>query len=222
MSRLYLNVMCHEKWQSVYTASTDSQSNETQWEWRQPKYSTHYRLQYMHCVGIVVTLEACLGQNDTSTMCHSLSKLALFKSNNLILEWMADHSGARTSIIGQEIPGSESCSLAINTGAMSRYPTVCDAYQRGVRTLMVSHQTLRLCYEWVSHCLIFWQMYSISPTLTILPLGFANMQWSIGHKGMYISRSSAPQLWSNDSKCCRFATNEQAMSHIVTDALHIA
>ena len=75
----------------------------------------HYRLEYRWFGGVFIALEVCLGRNDTSIMSHHLSKFAAYHSKNVILDWMADLSCARTSIRGQEIPGSRSWSLAMKT-----------------------------------------------------------------------------------------------------------
>jgi len=69
----------------------------------------------MHFGGVFVTLEAFLGRNDPFILRLSLSKLALYKSKNVILDWIADLSCASRSIIGQQIPGSGSCSFAMKT-----------------------------------------------------------------------------------------------------------
>jgi len=147
MSCLHLNVKCLDRWQSVCTSSTDSKSKNTWWEWRKLKYTVHYRLGYMRFGGVFVAREACLGWNDAFIMSRSLSKLASYKSKNIILDWMVDISCARNSIRGQEIPGRESCSLAMNTWAVSQYPTQCDADLEPARTSMICQQKLQLCYK---------------------------------------------------------------------------
>jgi len=80
----------------------------------------------MHFVGFFVRVEACLTWNDASMMSCNWSKLASDRSNNLIVDWIADLSCALTSIIGQQIPGKESFSLAMSTQAVSPYPTLWD------------------------------------------------------------------------------------------------
>jgi len=145
MSRLHLKVKCIDR--SVCTASTDSKSTKTWWEWSKLQYKVHYGLGYMRIGGLFVALEVCLGWNDTSILSCSLSELASYKSKNLILDWIADLSCARTLIMGQEIPGSESCSLAMNIWAVSQSPTLWDGDLRCARTSMKCQQKLRLCYE---------------------------------------------------------------------------
>jgi hypothetical protein len=174
MSRLHRNVKCHDWWQSVCTTSNVSKSKKTWWEWS-------------------AALEACLGRNDTSIMSRSLSKLATYKSKNIILDWIGDCSCARTSIRGEETPGRVRCSLALNSWAVSQYLTLCNEDLVSAWTSMISQQKLQLCYNYVSQCPIFWQKYSISPRLTLLPLWFTNMQWSIGHMDMDSRLSSAPE-----------------------------
>jgi len=147
MSRLHLKAKCLDGWQFVCTVSTDSKSKKTWWEWSKLESKVHYRLGYMCFSGVFVTLEACLGRNDTSIMSRSLSMLASYKSKNVILDCIADLSCARTSIIGQEIPGSESCSLAMNTSAMSQSLTLWDADLRCAWTSLICQQKLWLCYE---------------------------------------------------------------------------
>jgi len=110
ISRLHLNMMCLEWWQSVCTESTDWKSKKTWWEWRKLTYTVHYKLGYRRFSGIFVALELCLGWNNTSIMSCSLPKLASYKSKNIIWDWMVDFSCTRTSIRGQEIPGGASCS----------------------------------------------------------------------------------------------------------------
>jgi len=127
MSRLHLNMKCLDRWQSVCTVYTDSKSKKRWWEWSKLQYNVHYRVAFMHFVGLFVTLEACLGWNDTVIMSCSLSKLASYKSKNLNLDWIADLSCIWTSIKGWEMSGSESYSLAMNTRAMSPYLTLLDA-----------------------------------------------------------------------------------------------
>jgi hypothetical protein len=128
MSCLHLNVKHLDWWQSLSTASTDSKSKITWWEW-------------------IVTLEACLGRNDTSIMNCSLSKLASYRLKNIILHCMGDFSCARTSIRGQETPGRERSSGAINTWAVSQYPILCDADLESARTSMTCQEMLQLCYN---------------------------------------------------------------------------
>jgi hypothetical protein len=82
---------------------------------KETKINVHYRLGYMSFSCVLVAVEVCLGRNNTSIMRCGLSKQALYKSKNIILDWMVDFSHARTSIRGEEIPGRESCSLKINT-----------------------------------------------------------------------------------------------------------
>jgi len=175
MCRLHLHVMHSDRWHSVSTVTTDPKSKKAWSGWRKLKYKGHYRQGYMCFGGVFVTLEACLGRNAISIMSRSLSTLALYKSKNLILDWMADLSCARTSIRGQELHGSKSFSLATNTWALFQDLSLCDADLRCTRTPMISQQTLQLCYKEVSQCLIFWEKYSISPRLSWLPLGLRNM-----------------------------------------------
>jgi len=127
MSRLHLNVKSLDWWQSECTESTDSMLKKTWWVWRKVKYTVHNRLGHIPIHGVFVALEACLGRNDISILSRSLPKLASYKYKDLTLDWIADYSCARTSIIGQEIPGSESCSFGMNTCAVSQYPTHWDA-----------------------------------------------------------------------------------------------
>jgi len=171
MSCLHLNVKCLNRSQIVCTVSTDSKLKQIWWERRKLQYTVQYRLWYMCFSGICVAPEVCLGRNDTSIMSRRLSKWALNKSKNLILDWIADRGCAGTSIRGQEIPGSERCSLAMNTWAASWSPTLWDADLRCARTSRICQQWLPLCYTSVSPCLIFWHNYWISPRLTILPNG---------------------------------------------------
>jgi len=221
MSRLHLKVKCLDWLQSVCTASTDSKSKKTWWEWRKLTYKVHYTMGYMCFGGVFVALEVYLGLNDTSRISCSLSKLASYKSKNIILDWMVDFSWARTSIRGQEIPGRESCSFAMNTWAVPQYLTLCDADLDCAQTSMISQKKLQLHYKWVSQCLIFWQKYSISPRLSILPLWLANMQESIVYMDMDLSLSGAPELRSNTTKSCGFASSEWAVSHVRTEVLNI-
>ena len=96
---------------------------------------------------------------------------ASYKSKNIILDWIADLSCARSSIIAQEIPVSESCSLAMNTWVLSQSLTLWDVDLMCAWTSIVSRQTLRLCYKYLSPCPIFWPNYRLSPRLTVLPNG---------------------------------------------------
>jgi len=155
-------------------------------------------------------------------MSHSLWMLASYKSKNIILDWIVCFSCARTAIRGQETPGRESCSWAMNTWSVSQYPTLCNADLESARTSIICQQKLQLCYKYVSQCLIFWQKYSISSRLTLLPLWLANMQWSIGHMYMDSSISGAPELRSNDSKSWGFASNKQVVCHSLTEVRNIA
>jgi hypothetical protein len=175
MSCLHLNVKFLDWWWSVCTASTDSKSKNIWWEWS-------------------VAIEACLGWYEASIMSRSLSTLTSYKSKNIILDWMGDFGCARTSIRGQETLSRERCSIARNIWAVSQYPTHCNADLESARTSMICQDKLQLCYKWVNQCLIFWQKYSISPRLTLLPLGLANMQWSISHMDMDSRLPSAPEL----------------------------
>jgi len=127
MRRLHLNVNCLDKWQSVGTVSNDSKLKIMWWEWSKLKGKVHYGLRYMHSDGFFVGLEMCLRCNYTSILSRNLSKLASYKSKNIILDWIADLSFAWTSIKGQENPVSESCSLAMNIQVMSQYPILQDA-----------------------------------------------------------------------------------------------
>jgi len=124
MSHLHLTVKCLARWQDVCTASTESKSKKTWWEWCKLIYNVQYGMEYMHIGGLFVTLEECLGRNDTSIISGSLSMLASYKSKNLILHWIAYHTCSWTWILGQEIPVSEGCSCALNTQAMSPYLTL--------------------------------------------------------------------------------------------------
>jgi len=127
MSHLHRNMKCLDRWHSACTASTDSKSRKTWSAWTQLTCEVNHRLGYL-CFGCVfVALEPSLGRNDTSIMSYTLSNWASYTFKNLILVWIPDHSCARPSIIGQQILGSESCSLAMNTRAMSHYPTLWDA-----------------------------------------------------------------------------------------------
>jgi len=145
MSCLHLNVKCLHRWQSVCTASTDSKSKKTRWEWRKPKYKVHNRLGYRCFGGIFAALEACQGRNDTSIMCRSLSMLPSYRSKNLIVDWIADLSCARTSIRDLEIPGCKSCHLTMNTWAMSQYLTPWDADLRFALTSVSNGSWLPGC-----------------------------------------------------------------------------
>ena len=147
MSRVHLNVKYLDRWQSVCTECTDSKSMNTWWEWRNLTYKAHYTLGSMHFGGVLVALKACLGWNVTSIMSRSLSKLASYNSTNIILDWMVDFRCARTSIRGQEEPSRASCSIAMNTWAVSQYPTLCDANLECARTSMIWQQKLQLCYK---------------------------------------------------------------------------
>jgi len=153
---------------------------------------------------------------------HPYWVAAWLHRNPRSLFWTGWHnlSCARTSIKGQVILGCESSSLAMNAWAMSQYPAHCDAALRCARTSMIGQQKLQLCYQLVSQYLITWQNYSILPSLTILPLGLTNIQWSIGHMDMYSSLSGAPGLRSNASKSCSFATSKQAVWHILPEVLN--
>jgi len=161
------------------------------------------------------------GRNDTSIISRILWKFAFYKSKNISLDWMVDFSCARTSIRGQEIPGRESCSLAMKTGAMFQCPTLCDSDLECAQSSMICQQTLQLCSKYVSQWLIFWQKYSISPRLTLLPQWLANMEWWIGHMDMDSSLSGASELPSNASKSCRIATIKRAVSYILPEVLNI-
>ena len=74
-----------------------------------------------------VTLEAGLGWNGTSIISRRLSKSALYKYKNVILDWIADRNRAWTSLIADEIPGSINCRFAMYTQAMSWHTTPSDA-----------------------------------------------------------------------------------------------
>jgi len=93
---------------------------------------------------------------------------------------------------------------------------------RCTRISIVGQQKQRLWHEYVSLCLIFWHMRSKLPRLSLLPLGWGNMQWSIGCMDMYSSLSGAPEHRSITSKSCGFAMNKWAMSHILTQVLILA
>jgi len=64
------------------------------------KYAVHYTLGYMLRSGVFVALVVFLGRNDTVMMSRSLPKLASYRSNVLIHDWIADHNDDRNSIIG--------------------------------------------------------------------------------------------------------------------------
>ena len=90
------------------------------------------------------------------------------------------------------------------------------------RTSIMGWQKLRLWDKYVSLGVRFRHRYSISLEVAALPVGLANMQWSISHMYVFSSLSSAPELRSNGSKSCGFSTNNWAVSHIVTKVINIA
>jgi len=144
MSRLHLDMMCLDRWQSVCSASTNSMSKRTWWERRKLKHTVHFRLGYTGFGGVFLALEACLGWNNSFIISRSMSRLASYKSKNDILDLMADLSYARTEIRGQIIPSCASCSLAMNTSAVSLYPTLRNADLRCARTSMIFQRKLQL------------------------------------------------------------------------------
>ena len=86
MSRLHLKVKGLDR--SGCTASTDSKSKKSRWEWSKLKSKVHCGLGYMRIGGLFVALEAYLSQNDISIMSRSLSKLPLKISKKLTLDWI--------------------------------------------------------------------------------------------------------------------------------------
>jgi len=171
MSRLHYHGKCLDWRRSACTASTDSKSKKTWWDWTTQTHYVHCQLGYIPFSGDLVALVGCLGRNDTSIMSHSLSKLASYKAKNLILDWIANLSLARTWNVGQEVHGSVTVSLALNIRAVSQYPTLHNADLRCARTSMICQQMLQLCYVLVCLYLICWQKNSISLRLTLLPNG---------------------------------------------------
>jgi hypothetical protein len=106
---------------------------------------------------LIVTVVACLTRNETFTISRSLPKLTWLKSQNLILDWIADLICAWNSIIrqiiGQDISSSKRCSLATNTRAKSQSPILWDADQRCAWTPMIFLHKLQRCHRCVSPCL---------------------------------------------------------------------
>jgi len=80
-------------------------------------------------------------------MSRSLLKLASLRVQTLIQDWIADLTGARTSIINQEISGSDIGSLTIDTWAMSQYQTLWAIHLQCDWPLMLCQQRLQLCYQ---------------------------------------------------------------------------
>jgi hypothetical protein len=137
MSRPHQNVKCLDRWQSVCTASTDSKSKNTRWEWWKLKNTEHYRLGNRQFSGVFVAIEVFLGRNNTSILNCSFSKMTSYKSKNIILDWIVYCCCARTSIRGHEIPASARCCFALNLQAVSQYPTHCNADVESSQTSMI-------------------------------------------------------------------------------------
>lgn len=99
--------------------------------------------------------------NATFIISHNLPKLASYKSKKVILGWIADMSCTWTSIIGQDITSSESCTIPSNSRAVFRMPTLCDAHLMCARTTMIFLPMLQPCHEQVSPCPMFWHTNTI-------------------------------------------------------------
>ena len=151
MSHLHLNVQCLERWQSVCTASTDSKSKKTWWEWSKLKYKVRYEVGNLCFGGVLSQLRRTWPGMRHSQWVASLPKLTSLKSKHVILDWIADLSCAWTSIIrqiiGQDIPSSERSSFTMNTRAMSQTPRPGHADLRCARTTMIFLHKLQCCHE---------------------------------------------------------------------------
>jgi len=138
----------------------------------------------------------------------SLSKLALYKSKNLILHWIADFSGTWTSILGHEMPSRTRCSTVPNNQVVPLIPTLSDADLRFVWSCIILLQQLWHYNVQVILCDICWHRYPISPKLSLLTDGI----------GKY-AVPDLPELYAQDcpvhlnldhkaSQSCSFTTSE--------------
>lgn len=82
---LHRNIQWLNRWLCGCTAFTDSKLKIIRCQSSNLKYNVHYMLGYMRLSGLFGAPEASLGWNYTSIMSGSLSKLASYKPQNLIL-----------------------------------------------------------------------------------------------------------------------------------------
>jgi len=184
MSLLLLNRKCLDRWDSACNVSAESKMKRTWSEWRKSKYKVQYRL---HPCTLVAYLS--LVRHHWPGMIH-LQWVAACQSwlqywpKNLILAWIAVLSCAWTSIIGQEIPRSESCCLACNMWAVSQHLALWDRVLTCAWTSMICLQQLWLAMnKWtcVSH---FNTGSQYRLDCLYCPMGLGNMRCWICHNDM--------------------------------------
>jgi len=101
-----------------------------------------YKLQWL-----IGHSETYLGRNDISIKNCSFSQLASYNSKDPNLSRIADPECAWTSLRGQEIPSSNSCSLSLNTGDLPHHLILCDADLMCVWTFVIYKQKLQHCHK---------------------------------------------------------------------------